>query len=51
MAPEVCRATYRVQLHAGFGLTEAAVLADYLTQLGVSHLERAKAAMARLRPS
>ena len=38
MAPEVCRATYRVQLHAGFGLTEAAALADYLTQLGVSHL-------------
>ena len=24
MAPEACRATYRVQLHAGFGLTEAA---------------------------
>src|SRR4029450_10106158 len=38
MAPEVCRATSRVQLHAGFGLTEAAALADYLTQLGVSHL-------------
>ena len=38
MALEACRATYRVQLHAGFGLTEAAALAAYLTQLGVSHL-------------
>jgi (1->4)-alpha-D-glucan 1-alpha-D-glucosylmutase len=38
MAAEVLCATYRVQLHAGFGLTEAAALADYLAQLGVSHL-------------
>ncbi|HEV7677618.1 MAG TPA: malto-oligosyltrehalose synthase [Candidatus Dormibacteraeota bacterium] len=32
------RATYRVQLHAGFGFDAAASLSDYLTDLGVSHL-------------
>jgi (1->4)-alpha-D-glucan 1-alpha-D-glucosylmutase len=37
MAPEL-RATYRVQLHAGFGFDAAAALADYLAELGISHL-------------
>ena len=32
------RATYRVQLHAGFTLDDAATITDYLAQLGVSHL-------------
>jgi (1->4)-alpha-D-glucan 1-alpha-D-glucosylmutase len=32
------RATYRVQLHAGFGFDDAARIADYLSELGVSHL-------------
>lgn len=32
------RATYRVQLHAGFDLDAAADIADYLAALGVSHL-------------
>ena len=32
------RATYRVQLHAGFGFAEAAAIADYLAALGISHL-------------
>lgn len=31
-------ATYRVQLHAGFGFDAAANIADYLHELGVSHL-------------
>jgi (1->4)-alpha-D-glucan 1-alpha-D-glucosylmutase len=31
-------ATYRVQLHAGFGFWDAALVADYLADLGVSHL-------------
>ena len=31
-------ATYRVQLHAGFGFDDAAGLADYLAELGVTHL-------------
>src|SRR5436309_727402 len=31
-------ATYRVQLHAGFGFDAAAGIADYLSELGVSHL-------------
>jgi (1->4)-alpha-D-glucan 1-alpha-D-glucosylmutase len=29
--------TYRLQLHAGFGFADAAALADYLADLGVSH--------------
>jgi (1->4)-alpha-D-glucan 1-alpha-D-glucosylmutase len=37
MPPEL-RATYRVQLQAGFTLDDAAALADYLAALGVSHL-------------
>jgi (1->4)-alpha-D-glucan 1-alpha-D-glucosylmutase len=32
------RATYRVQLHAGFDFGAAASIADYLAALGVSHL-------------
>jgi (1->4)-alpha-D-glucan 1-alpha-D-glucosylmutase len=32
------RATYRVQLHAGFTFDDAATLAPYLAKLGVSHL-------------
>ncbi len=31
-------ATYRVQLHAGFGFDAAAGIADYLCQLGISHV-------------
>jgi (1->4)-alpha-D-glucan 1-alpha-D-glucosylmutase len=30
--------TYRVQLHAGFGFDDAAELADYIAELGVTHL-------------
>ena len=32
------RATYRLQLHAGFTFADAAAVADYLAALGVSHL-------------
>ena len=32
------RATYRVQLHAGFTFDDAAALAPYLGKLGISHL-------------
>jgi len=32
------RATYRLQLHAGFGFNDAAKIAPYLAQLGVSHV-------------
>jgi (1->4)-alpha-D-glucan 1-alpha-D-glucosylmutase len=32
------RATYRVQLHAGFRFADAAAIADYLAELGISHL-------------
>ena len=32
------RATYRLQLHAGFDFDAAAALAPYLAQLGVSHV-------------
>lgn len=32
------RATYRVQLHAGFGFDNAAAITDYLAELGISHL-------------
>jgi (1->4)-alpha-D-glucan 1-alpha-D-glucosylmutase len=32
------RATYRLQFHAHFGFDDAAALAPYLAQLGVSHL-------------
>lgn len=32
------RATYRVQMHAGFTFDDAAAVADYLADLGISHL-------------
>jgi (1->4)-alpha-D-glucan 1-alpha-D-glucosylmutase len=32
------RATYRIQFHAGFTFADAAGLADYLADLGISHL-------------
>jgi (1->4)-alpha-D-glucan 1-alpha-D-glucosylmutase len=32
------RATYRIQLHPGFGFTDAAAITDYLAELGISHL-------------
>ena len=31
-------ATYRLQLYNGFTLDDAAAIADYLAQLGISHL-------------
>lgn len=37
MSPDLC-ATYRVQLHAGFGFSDAAAIASYLAELGISHL-------------
>ena len=37
-APPIPRATYRLQLHAGFGFKEAAALASYLARLGISHV-------------
>jgi (1->4)-alpha-D-glucan 1-alpha-D-glucosylmutase len=32
------RATYRLQLHAGFGFSDAAAISGYLADLGVSHV-------------
>jgi (1->4)-alpha-D-glucan 1-alpha-D-glucosylmutase len=32
------QATYRVQLHSGFGFDDAANLASYLAELGITHL-------------
>jgi (1->4)-alpha-D-glucan 1-alpha-D-glucosylmutase len=32
------RATYRVQLHSKFGFAGAAAIADYLAELGISHI-------------
>jgi (1->4)-alpha-D-glucan 1-alpha-D-glucosylmutase len=40
------RATYRVQLHAGFPLDGAAAIVDYLAALGVSHLHTSPIAQA-----
>ena len=37
-ASKVPRATYRVQLHAGFTLDDAAGIVPYLAELGISHL-------------
>ncbi len=31
-------ATYRIQMHSGFTLDDAAAIAEYLAQLGISHL-------------
>jgi (1->4)-alpha-D-glucan 1-alpha-D-glucosylmutase len=36
--PAEPRATYRVQLHDRFGFDQAAVIADYLEALGISHM-------------
>ncbi|MFL6351104.1 MAG: malto-oligosyltrehalose synthase [Bryobacteraceae bacterium] len=36
--PRIPIATYRLQLHAGFGFDAAAGIADYLHQLGISHV-------------
>ncbi|MBV9302085.1 MAG: malto-oligosyltrehalose synthase [Acidobacteriaceae bacterium] len=36
--PRIPVATYRLQLHADFGFDEAAAIADYLQQLGISHV-------------
>lgn len=36
--PRIPIATYRLQLHAGFGFDDAAGIADYLQQLGISHV-------------
>ena len=32
------RATYRLQFHAGFGFKDAAAVAPYLSQIGISHV-------------
>jgi (1->4)-alpha-D-glucan 1-alpha-D-glucosylmutase len=37
VAPKPITATYRLQLHAGFGFREARAVSDYLAALGVSH--------------
>jgi (1->4)-alpha-D-glucan 1-alpha-D-glucosylmutase len=37
-AARVPRATYRLQLHAGFGFAQAAALLPYIESLGISHL-------------
>ena len=36
--PITPRATYRLQIHAGFDLDRAAAVTDYLAELGVSHV-------------
>jgi (1->4)-alpha-D-glucan 1-alpha-D-glucosylmutase len=36
--PSPPRATYRVQLHGGFGFDDAAALVSYLAKLGITHL-------------
>jgi (1->4)-alpha-D-glucan 1-alpha-D-glucosylmutase len=36
--PAELRATYRVQMHAGFGFDDAAAIVDFLAALGISHL-------------
>src|SRR4051812_10173358 len=36
--PRVPLATYRVQLHKDFTFRDASAIADYLAQLGVSHV-------------
>ena len=37
-ASAIPRATYRVQLHAGFTFEDAAAIVGYLAELGISHL-------------
>jgi hypothetical protein len=41
------RATYRVQFHANFRFDHGAALADYLADLGISHLYASPIATAR----
>ncbi|UAK23310.1 malto-oligosyltrehalose synthase [Sphingomonas nostoxanthinifaciens] len=41
------RATYRIQFHSGFGFDRAAGLADYLADLGISHLYASPIGTAR----
>jgi (1->4)-alpha-D-glucan 1-alpha-D-glucosylmutase len=36
--PRAPQATYRLQLHAGFGFDDVAAVSDYLERLGVSHV-------------
>ncbi len=36
--PVIPRATYRLQLHGGFGFDDAALILPYLARLGVSHV-------------
>lgn len=36
--PRIPIATYRLQLHAGFNFDDAAAIAEYLHQLGISHV-------------
>ena len=36
--PKTPLATYRIQLHPGFGFDEAAAIAPYLAELGISHV-------------
>ena len=45
--PIVPRATYRVQLHAGFDFDAAAAIVPYLAQLGITHLYTSPITMAR----
>ena len=49
MAPPliVPRATYRLQLHAGFGFADAQAIVPYLAALGISHLYASPITMAR----
>jgi (1->4)-alpha-D-glucan 1-alpha-D-glucosylmutase len=46
-APTVPRATYRLQLHAGFGFADAQAVVPYLAALGISHLYVSPITMAR----
>ncbi|WP_315764779.1 malto-oligosyltrehalose synthase [Sphingomonas sp. Y38-1Y] len=41
------RATYRIQFHAGFTFADAAAQADYLADLGISHLYASPISTAR----
>src|SRR5919106_330340 len=45
--PNVPRATYRVQFHAGFGFADAKAIVPYLAALGISHLYASPITMAR----
>lgn len=45
--PDIPRATYRVQLHAGFDFDAAAAIVPYLAALGISHLYVSPITMAR----